>query len=1044
MTAGLLIYSFGWIACIKPMEVAAGGGTGLAMIVSHTAAEMWGVDIRIGTVFLTINAFLLLLSGLTVGWNFGFKTLFCIVVASGFMALMEPYFMVHYPPSGDVLGLDDKLLTIILGALLAGAGMAVCFTAGGATGGTDIVAKIFHKYWGVAYGKVIIYTDILIIGSTLLVGYGLSDVVYGYIVTVVVARRSTCSWPAASSRTRSSSSRPTTTAWPKRSCTKPTRRDAHRRHGRLLAPRNPHRHGRLLQARRGTRPAHRPRRRPQSLRHHRIGFGHLRRRIPQTDPTPLTCPMERYADIVLPLAQPAYTYAVADGLDVEEGQAVAVQFGARRIYTGIVWRIHGRRPDFPRIKTVSRVLYDRPLLDARQRALWEWMADYYLCTLGEVMRFALPQTIKPSGNSEQEFADREYRPRTELYAALDASLQRRGAVPRPHGAALAAGAAPVRRAPGHRFGRGRRPHLDRRGAPTALGGRRRDAGGIAEEGPRHAHPPRTERRTRLRAVPASDTHTGPTELPRYDPRPLRRRTPHPCCCTASPVRGKTELYIHLIAEALARGGDVLLLVPEIAITAQLIARLERIFGSRVTAYHSKLTLARPHRKLPAPDALRRRGTGRRRPLGALSAAAAPATDRRRRGARHRLQADRRAAALQTPATWPSSWHACGRPARCWAAPPPSLESYANALSGKYGLATLAERYGDARPPLVLVSDTLRAVKAQRAQDPFQPPAARQARRRTRPRRAGDALPESPRIRPLRRVPRLRLDGPLPPLQRDAHLPQARRPPPCHYCGHVETVPVRCPACRAGEVTPAGFGTEKVEEELARLFPAARIERLDRDTATSERAYRAIIDRFESGQSDLLVGTQMITKGFDFARVSLVGILNADNLLFAPDFRAAERAFQLMTQVAGRAGRRDAAGEVVIQTTEPEHPVIRQVAAGDYEAMARTQLAERRAFAYPPYARLIRLTLRQRDRDLLYRASAALAVTLRGRFGRRAMGPVAPPVDRIREEYITEFLLKIESGASASRAREVLREVLRQTLGAKEFQTVTLSCDVDPQ
>ena len=165
MTAGLLIYSFGWIACIKPMEVAAGGGTGLAMIVSHTAAEMWGVDIRIGTVFLTINAFLLLLSGLTVGWNFGFKTLFCIVVASGFMALMEPYFMVHYPPSGDVLGLDDKLLTIILGALLAGAGMAVCFTAGGATGGTDIVAKIFHKYWGVAYGKVIIYTDLLMAGS---------------------------------------------------------------------------------------------------------------------------------------------------------------------------------------------------------------------------------------------------------------------------------------------------------------------------------------------------------------------------------------------------------------------------------------------------------------------------------------------------------------------------------------------------------------------------------------------------------------------------------------------------------------------------------------------------------------------------------------------------------------------------------------------------------------------------------------------------------------------------------------------------------------
>lgn len=186
MAVGLLIYSFGWIACIKPMEVAAGGGTGLSMIISHTASEMWGSDLGVGAVFLILNAILLIISGFTVGWNFGFKTLYCIVVASGFMAWMEPYLLAHYPPVGDVIGLDDKLLTIILGALLAGAGMAICFSAGGATGGTDIIAKIFHKYWGVPYGKVIIYTDILIIGSTLLLGYTLSDVIYGYIVTVVV------------------------------------------------------------------------------------------------------------------------------------------------------------------------------------------------------------------------------------------------------------------------------------------------------------------------------------------------------------------------------------------------------------------------------------------------------------------------------------------------------------------------------------------------------------------------------------------------------------------------------------------------------------------------------------------------------------------------------------------------------------------------------------------------------------------------------------------------------------------------------------------
>ncbi len=752
--------------------------------------------------------------------------------------------------------------------------------------------------------------------------------------------------------------------------------------------------------------------------------------------------MERYADIVLPLAQPAYTYAVADGLDVEEGQAVAVQFGARRIYTGIVWRIHGRRPDFPRIKTVSRVLYDRPLLDARQRALWEWMADYYLCTLGEVMRFALPQTIKPSGNSEQEFADREYRPRTELYAALDASLHdeerfhdlmerlsRRA--PRQYAALLAIASAEG----GDRISTGEVPRRLLEADAATLAALQKK--GLVTLTRRERSVERGCVRFQLPTLTPAQQSCLDTIRGHFD---AGRRTVLLHGITGS---GKTELYIHLIAEALARGGDVLLLVPEIAITAQLIARLERIFGSRVTAYHSKLTLARrteSYLRLTRSD-------GGELVVGARSALFLPlrhlqliVVDEEHDTGYKQTDAQPRYNARDVAVVM-----ARLREARTvLGSATPSLESYANALSGKYGLATLDERYGDARPPLVLVSDTLRAVKRNERKthfnrlllDKLADVLARGEQAMLFQNRRGFApYVECRACGWTARCPRCNVT--LTYHKRDHRLQ-------CHYCGHVETVPVRCPACRAGEVTPAGFGTEKVEEELARLFPAARIERLDRDTATSERAYRAIIDRFESGQSDLLVGTQMITKGFDFARVSLVGILNADNLLFAPDFRAAERAFQLMTQVAGRAGRRDAAGEVVIQTTEPEHPVIRQVAAGDYEAMARTQLAERRAFAYPPYARLIRLTLRQRDRDLLYRASAALAVALRGRFGRRAMGPVAPPVDRIREEYITEFLLKIESGASASRAREVLREVLRQTLGAKEFQTVTLSCDVDPQ
>ena len=247
-----------------------------------------------------------------------------------------------------------------------------------------------------------------------------------------------------------------------------------------------------------------------------------------------------------------------------------------------------------------------------------------------------------------------------------------------------------------------------------------------------------------------------------------------------------------------------------------------------------------------------------------------------------------------------------------------------------------------------------------------------------------------------------------------------------------------------DVVPRGFGTEKVEEEIARLFPAARVARLDRDSVTSERAFNAIIADFEARKTDILVGTQMITKGFDFGGVSLVGILNADNLLNNPDFRAAERAFQLMMQVAGRAGRRSDGGEVVIQTSEPGHPVIRQVAAGDYDGMARAQLAEREAFFYPPYARLTSLTLRHRDVALLRRGITELAARLRGRFGRRVLGPMTPPVDRIRGEYLAGLLLKVESGASSARARELLGAELKAFSEDPEFRNITVVVNVDPQ
>ena len=231
----------------------------------------------------------------------------------------------------------------------------------------------------------------------------------------------------------------------------------------------------------------------------------------------------------------------------------------------------------------------------------------------------------------------------------------------------------------------------------------------------------------------------------------------------------------------------------------------------------------------------------------------------------------------------------------------------------------------------------------------------------------------------------------------------------------------------------GFGTEKVAEDIQTLFPEARVARLDRDTATSERAYNAIITDFEEREIDILVGTQMISKGFDFEGVSLVGVLNADNLLHNPDFRASERAFQLLMQVAGRAGRRSDGGEVVIQTSEPANPLLRQVVEGNYEAMAMAQLSEREAFFYPPYARLTRLTLRHRSGDVVRRA-----------FGRRVLGPMAPPVDRIRGEFLVDILLKIEHGASTARARKLLWREIQNLLQQPDFKSVTIIPDVDPQ
>ena len=753
--------------------------------------------------------------------------------------------------------------------------------------------------------------------------------------------------------------------------------------------------------------------------------------------------MERYADIVLPLAQPVYTFSVPEELgEVAPGRAVAVQFGARKFYTGIVWRVHERRPDFKRIKPLQRLLYDRPLLTAEQMALWEWVASYYMCSLGEVMRAALPSLMKPSADSFEGFADEEFRPRTETYFTLAPGLydpdrlhevfeklQRRA--PKQYEALLELASA----GPDGGLPPGEVPRRLLQADRTVLHALERKGFMAAAE-----HERTVERGAALFRLPVLSDHQ------RQALETLRgqfaggKSTALLHGVTSS---GKTELYIHLIAEVLAQGGDVLLLVPEIALTAQLIERMERIFGSRVTPYHSRLT----DRQRSETYFRLNRSQGGEFVVGVRSSIFLPM---------RRLQlviVDEEHDASYKQSDPAPRYHArdCavvmarifgGR--TLLGSATPSLETWVNAEGGKYGRAALAERYGDARMPEIIVSDTLRAARRGERHAHFN---------KLLLDKLGETLARGEQamlfqnrrgFSPYVECTECGWTARCPDCNVTLTYHKAGGRLVCHYCGHAEPVPAKCPSCKVTDVVPMGFGTEKIEEEIARIFPEARVARLDRDTVTSERAFNAIVAGFARRETDILVGTQMITKGFDFEGVALVGILNADNMLNNPDFRAGERAFQLMMQVAGRAGRRAQGGEVVIQTSEPGNPVVRQVVAGDFEAMARTQLADRQAFFYPPYARLISLLLRHRDLQLLHAAAAELAARLRRRFGRRLLGPLVPPVDRIRGEYLAGLLLKIESGASSSRARELLAAELQDFAQTPRFKSVAVVVNVDPQ
>ena len=734
--------------------------------------------------------------------------------------------------------------------------------------------------------------------------------------------------------------------------------------------------------------------------------------------------MSRFADIVLPLAQPAYTFAVGEGVEVCVGDAVAVQFGKSSVYTGIVWRLHDTPPAKGTAKPILKVLYDKPLLSELQMRFWEWVADYYICTVGEVMRVALPSIIKAKARCEDEFL--EYTPKRETIVRLitenfteevRAKMERR-APKRFEALSL----------------------LEQSGGILPRAAVDLDAAslkalckaGVVEMGERDYKLNSEWSRTMLPKL--SDAQS--KALAEICNGLSDRRVALLHGVTSS---GKTEIYTHLIEERLSRGEDVLFLVPEISLTTQLVERMRSLFGESVTVYHSKLT---PIQRTKLYTDMLSSESGNF-VIGARSALFLPykklgliVVDEEHDSSYKQTEPNPRYNGRDA-AIMLASLH----DAKCiLGSATPSLESYSNHLSGKYAYALLTERYGGVEMPNIIISDTVRNVKRNERKLHFNKELLDGIADRLECGEQVILFQNRRGYSPYMECPTCGWSARCPHCNVTLAAHQQRGRMVCHYCGYTEPMQRYCPNCKTTELKPMGFGTERVEEAVAELFPEARVLRLDGDTATSSTAYNRIIGAFARREADILVGTQIVSKGLDFAGVTLIGILNGDNLLVSPDFRAEERAWQLLMQVAGRAGRRDKRGEVIIQTAEPEHPIYSMI--GEYDRVAYKLLTERKQFGYPPFVRIVKIAMRSANQKLLVDASLKLGEQLRKRFGRRVLGPVSPLIDRVRGEWRVELMLKIEVESSFSRARSILCDEIALLRKVKDFRNVTIICDVD--
>ena len=757
--------------------------------------------------------------------------------------------------------------------------------------------------------------------------------------------------------------------------------------------------------------------------------------------------MPRYVNVILPLPlEGEFTYSVPDDLQaqVAVGVRVVVPLGKSKTYVALVTAVLDSLPEpllasgqADKVRPLHQVADDAPVVLDSQLELWRWIADYYMSPIGEVMKAALPSGMKQEDG---------YVPKTETWVSL--------AEPFRSEEALHLALDMLRRAPRQRdimltliemmpaadysFTLSRDELLNSSHS-TPLAFRQLQERGILATYQREVG--------RLnRGGEPSPQNIKPLTSPQADAynRLLVEMMAHRVTLLHGVTSsGKTELYIHLIQRAIDRGEQVLYLLPEIALTVQITTRLQRVFGRRLGIYHSKYSDAERveiwQKQLSASpyDVI----------LGARSACLLPF---QRLGLviideEHENSFKQQDPAPRYHARSTAIMMAHMSDARVvLGTATPSVESYHNAMNGKYGLVELSQRYQGIELPRIEVVDIKDLRRRKMMNGPFSPQLL--AALRATFERGEQAILFQNR-RGFAPMIECRECGWVPKCQNcdvSLTLHKNLNMLTCHYCGFTYPVPQKCPNCESTDLRGRGYGTEKIEDQVQTIFPDIKVARMDLDTTRTRTAYERLISDFSQGKTQLLIGTQMVTKGLDFDRVSLVGILDADAMLNYPDFRSYEHAFMMMAQVAGRAGRKGRQGLVILQTRNPELPVVGQVVANDYAGFYRSLLAERRDFCYPPYFRLVYVYLKHRHDDLVSTAATELAGRMRQVFGKRVLGPDKPAVARVKQLHIRKIVLKVETAADYRRVRTALRTIQAQLMADKRYSQLQIYFDVDPQ